>query len=77
MKNLLFDLKAVKTGTHKALFGAGSRAGNFLKVGARAKTNRFGSATLPKRLCRYGTKIYGAIIIEVPTFINGRYRTDD
>jgi hypothetical protein len=36
MKNLLFHLKAVKTGTHKAQVGAG----------AGAETNSFGSATL-------------------------------
>jgi hypothetical protein len=34
MKNLLFHLKAVKTGTHKA------------QVGAGAGTNSFGSTTL-------------------------------
>ncbi len=48
MKNLLFHLKAVKTGTHKAQVGAG--AGNFLIVeagtGAGAESNSFGSATL-------------------------------
>jgi hypothetical protein len=36
MKNLLFHLKAVKTGTHKAQVGAG----------AGAESNSFGSATL-------------------------------
>jgi hypothetical protein len=36
MKNLLFYLKAVKTGTHKAPVGAG----------AGAETNSFGSTTL-------------------------------
>jgi hypothetical protein len=44
MKNLLFHLKAVKTGTHKAQVGAG--AGNFLIVGAGAESNSFGSTTL-------------------------------
>jgi hypothetical protein len=34
MKNLLFHLKAVKTGTHKADVGAGAGFENFLKVGA-------------------------------------------
>ncbi len=34
MKNLLFHLKAVKTGTHKAQVGAGARAG----AGAGAET---------------------------------------
>jgi hypothetical protein len=34
MKNLLFHLKAVKTGTHKAQVGAGSEAG----TGAEAET---------------------------------------
>jgi hypothetical protein len=29
MKNLLFHLKAVKTGTHKAQAGAGAGAGTF------------------------------------------------
>jgi hypothetical protein len=37
MKNLLFHLKAVKTGTLKAQVGAG----------AGAESNSFGSATLP------------------------------
>jgi hypothetical protein len=52
MKNQLFHLKAVQTGTGnkkvEVVVGAGS--GNFLKVGAeaRAETNSFGSAT---RLC--------------------------
>jgi hypothetical protein len=50
MKNLLFHLKAVKTGTHKSQVGAGasSGAGNFLIVGAGAgaESNSFGSATL-------------------------------
>jgi hypothetical protein len=48
MKNLLFHLKAVKTGTHKAQVGvgAGSGAGNFLIVGAGAESKSFGSATL-------------------------------
>ena len=48
MKNLLFHLKAVKTGTQKAKVGAGSGARNFLKVGAvaGAEINSFGSATL-------------------------------
>ncbi len=40
MKNLLFDLKAGRTGTHKAEVGAGAELrswnGNFLKVGAGA-----------------------------------------
>jgi hypothetical protein len=47
MKNLLFHLKALKTGAHKAQVGA-SRSGNFLKVGARAgtETNSFGRASL-------------------------------
>jgi hypothetical protein len=40
MKNLLFHLKAVKTGTLKAQVGA--RAGS----GAGAEKNSFGSATL-------------------------------
>jgi hypothetical protein len=46
MKNLLFHLKAMKTGTHKS--SSQSRSGNFLKVGvgAGAKSNSFGSATL-------------------------------
>ncbi len=51
MKNQLFHLKAVKTGTLKAQVEAG--AGNFLKVGAGAgagaEKNSFGSATLDKR----------------------------
>jgi hypothetical protein len=34
MKNLLFHIKAVKTGTHKAQVGAGSGAG----AGAGAET---------------------------------------
>jgi hypothetical protein len=38
MKNLLFHLKAVNTGTQKAQVGAG----------AGAETNSFGSATLVK-----------------------------
>jgi hypothetical protein len=38
MKNPLFHLKAVKTGTHKAEDEASPRTG--------AKTNSFGSATL-------------------------------
>jgi hypothetical protein len=44
MKNLLFHLKAVKTGTHKAQVGDG----NCLKfeAGAGAEKNSFGSATL-------------------------------
>jgi hypothetical protein len=48
MKNLLFHLKAVKTGTLKAQVGAGasSGAGNFLKVGAGVEKNSFGSTTL-------------------------------
>jgi hypothetical protein len=54
MKNLLFHLKAVKTGTHKAQVGAGAGAGagaeTFLKVGAGAgagvESNSFGSETL-------------------------------
>jgi hypothetical protein len=52
MKNLLFNLKAVYTGTHKAEVGAGaelrSRNGYFLKVGAASgdETSSFGSATL-------------------------------
>jgi hypothetical protein len=52
MKDLLFPLKAVKTGTHKAQIGAGSGARAILKVGAGAgaragaETNSFGSATL-------------------------------
>ncbi len=54
MKNLLFHLKAVKTGNLKAQVGAGSGAGagagagaeTFWKVGAGAEKNSFGSATL-------------------------------
>jgi hypothetical protein len=46
MKNLLFHLKAVKTGTHKAQVGVGAGSGNFLIVGAGAGSNSFGSATL-------------------------------
>jgi hypothetical protein len=54
MKNLLFDLKDVYTGTHKAEVGAGAELrswnGNFLKVGAGAgggaEKNSYGSATL-------------------------------
>jgi hypothetical protein len=48
MKNLLFHLKVVKTGTHRAEVGAKPEGGNFLKIrsGAGAKTNSFGSATL-------------------------------
>ncbi len=62
MKNLLFHLKAVKTGTLKAQVGAGassrsrsrsgSRSRNFLKVGAGAEKNSFGSATLVLRLIK-------------------------
>jgi hypothetical protein len=39
MKNLLFHLKTVKKGTHKAQVGAGSGSGSgsFLKVGAKAE----------------------------------------
>jgi hypothetical protein len=51
MKNLLFHLKAVKTGTLKAQVGAGAgsgaRAGAGAGVGAGAEKNSFGSATLP------------------------------
>jgi hypothetical protein len=36
IKNLLFQLKAAKTGTHKA------------EVGARSETNSLGSATLER-----------------------------
>jgi hypothetical protein len=47
MKNLLFHLKAVKTGTLKAQVGAGAGAGaETLKVGAGAEKNSFCSATL-------------------------------
>jgi hypothetical protein len=50
MKNLLFHLKAVKTGTIKAQVGAGAGSRNFLKVGAGAgpgaEKNSLGSATL-------------------------------
>jgi hypothetical protein len=45
MKNLLFNLKAVQTGSYIAEVGASSR--NFLKAGA--ETNSFGSATLRMR----------------------------
>ena len=51
MNNLLFHLKAVNTGTLKAQVGAGAGAGagaeTFLKLGAGAEKNSFGSATLP------------------------------
>ncbi len=50
MKNLLFHLKAVKTGTHKAQGGAGAGsgagAGARTRAGAGAESNSFGSATL-------------------------------
>jgi hypothetical protein len=46
MKNQLFNLKAVQTGTHKAEVGARAGSGNLLKIGARAETNSFGSTTL-------------------------------
>jgi hypothetical protein len=48
MKNLLYHLNAVKTGTQKAVVGAGAGFGNFLKVGAGAgaETNSFGFTTL-------------------------------
>jgi hypothetical protein len=46
MKNLLLNLKAVQTGTNKAEVGAGAGSRNFLKVGAGAEKNSFGSATL-------------------------------
>jgi hypothetical protein len=39
MKNLLFHLKAVKTGTHKAQVGAG--AGSGAGAGARAGAETF------------------------------------
>jgi hypothetical protein len=42
MKNLLFHLKAVKTGNLKAQVGAGAGSG----AGAGAEKNSFGSATL-------------------------------
>jgi hypothetical protein len=41
MKNLLFHLKALKTGPHKAEVGAET-----LEVGGGAETNSFGTATL-------------------------------
>jgi hypothetical protein len=54
MKNLLFHLKAVKSGTLKAKVGARAvpvpePERNFLKAGAGAgaETNSIGSATLP------------------------------
>jgi hypothetical protein len=40
MKNLIYHLKAVKTGTQKASVGAGAGSG------AGAETNSFGSTTL-------------------------------
>jgi hypothetical protein len=45
MKNLLFNLKAVQTGSYITEVAAGP--GNFLKAGAGAgaETNSFGSAT--------------------------------
>jgi hypothetical protein len=49
MKNVLFNIKSVITGSSKAVAGAGSGAGaNFLKVraGAGVETNSFSSATL-------------------------------
>ncbi len=48
MKNLLYHLNAVKTGTQKAVVGAGAGSGNFLKVGAGAgaETNSFGFTTV-------------------------------
>ncbi len=42
IKNLLFHLKAVKTGTHKAQVGAG----------AGAESNSFGSATLLSKVVK-------------------------
>ncbi len=38
MKNQIFNLKAVQTGTHKAEVGARAGSGNLLKIGARAET---------------------------------------
>jgi hypothetical protein len=49
MKNLLSQLKAVKTGTHKAEVRAGSGAG--------AETICFGSATLCKTV-NYASSMY-------------------
>jgi hypothetical protein len=52
MKNVLFNIKSVITGSSKVIAGAGARARagagakNLFKVGARAETNSFGSTTL-------------------------------
>jgi hypothetical protein len=46
MKNLLFRLKAVKTGTHKAPVRAGAETFESRSHGAGAETNSYGSATL-------------------------------
>ncbi len=47
MNNVLFNIKSVITGSSKAVAGAGSGwSRNFLKVGAGAETNSFGSTTL-------------------------------
>ncbi len=47
MKNVLFNIKTVITGSSMAVAGAGAGAGaNFLKVGAGVETNSFGSVTL-------------------------------
>jgi hypothetical protein len=58
MKNLLFHLKAVKTGTHKAQVGAGAGSGAeagaetlIVGAGAGGKSNSFGSTTLQKNSC--------------------------
>jgi hypothetical protein len=48
MKNVLFNIKSVITGSSNAITGAGagSGAGTFFKVGAGAEKNSFGSTTL-------------------------------
>jgi hypothetical protein len=53
MKNPLFDMKPVITGSYKAIVGAGSGAG----AGAGAESNSFGSATLP-------TPYYGTLVLK-------------
>jgi hypothetical protein len=44
MKNVLFNIKSVKTGSSKAV--AGARAGSGAGAGAGAEKNSFGPATL-------------------------------
>jgi hypothetical protein len=44
MKNVLFNIKSVITGSSKAVGGAG--AGSGAGAGAGAETNSFGSTTL-------------------------------